>query len=136
MPPKNGRRFRPLVLVVDENRQTRLALSFYLKHEGYEVVEAASSREAAEVACAEAPDLVIVDLNIPGTGGVLTAQRLRAIAEVRGTPFVACAGPESQAYRDAARAAGCDAYVAKPVNPTTLLAVVRGLMGRRSATAP
>jgi CheY-like chemotaxis protein len=136
MPPKNGRRFRPLVLVVDEIRQTRLALRFYLTQEGYEVAEAASGHEAAEVAGAEAPDLVIVDLNIPGTGGVLAAQRLRFIPEVRGVPFVACAGPESQAYRDAARACGCDAYVAKPVNPTTLIAVVRGLMGRRASAAP
>ena len=133
MPPKNGRRFRPLVLVVDESKQTRLALRFYLAHEGYDVAEAAGPHDAVEAATADAPDLVIVDLNMPGTGGVLTAQRLRAVADLRGVPFVACAGPESQAYRDAARAAGCDAYVTKPVNPRVLLMVVKSLLQRRTS---
>ena len=133
MPPRNGRRSRPLILVIDEHRHTRLALRFYLSHEGYDVAEAASGHEAAEMASAEAPDLVIVDLNMPGIGGVLATQRLRGIAEVRGVPFVACAGPDSQAYRDAARAAGCDAYVTKPVNPCVLLMVVKSLLQRRSS---
>jgi two-component system cell cycle response regulator DivK len=133
MPPKNGRRPRPLVMVLDEHKHARVAFRFYLNHEGYDVVEAASGQEAAEVARAHAPDLVIVDLNMPGVGGVLAAQRLRAIAEVRDVPFVACAGPDSQAYRDAARAAGCDAYVTKPFNPGILLMVVKRLLNRRSA---
>src|SRR5947209_14929634 len=121
MPPKNSRRFRPLVLVVDENKETRLALRFYLPHEGYDVAEAASGPEAVEAATADAPDLVIVDLNVPGTCGVLATQRLRAVADLKSVPFIACAGPESQAYRDAARAAGCEAYVTKPMNPRMLL---------------
>ena len=133
MPPKNSRRFRPLVLVVDENRQTRLALRFYLTHEGYDVAEAASGQDAIEAATNDAPDLVIVDLNIHGTCGVLTTQRLRAVADLRGVPFIACAGPESQAYRDAARAAGCEAYVPKPMNPRMLLMVVKSLLQRRTS---
>jgi two-component system cell cycle response regulator DivK len=132
MPPKNGRRFRPLVLVIDEHRHTRLALRFYLSHEGYDVAEAATGHEAAEMASADTPDLVLVDLNMPGVG-VLTTQRLRAIADVKGVPFVGCAGPDSQAYRAAARAAGCDAYVTKPVNPGMLLMVVKSLLNRRAS---
>ena len=132
MPPRKAR-FRPLVLVIDESRDARLAVRFYLSNEGYEVAEAASGQSAFESAAADSPDLVLIDLNMPGPSGVLAAQRLRGIAQMEGVPLVACAGPDSQAYRDAARAAGCDAYVTKPVNPRMLLMVVKSLMQRRSS---
>jgi two-component system, cell cycle response regulator DivK len=130
MPPSP--RFRPLVLVIDESRHTRAALRFYLVREGFEVVEAASSQTAFELASAGAPDLVLIDLNMPGPSGVLAAQRLRSVAHMGSVPVVGCAGPDSQAYRDAARAAGCDAYVTKPMNPSVLLNVVKSLLSRRS----
>ena len=132
MPPRKAR-FRPLVLVIDESRDARLAVRFYLANEGYEVAEAASGQSAFESAAADSPDLVLIDLNMPGPSGVLAAQRLRSIAQMEGVPLVACAGPDSQAYRDAARAAGADAYLTKPINPTVLLRLVKSLLGRRAA---
>ncbi|HYH86739.1 MAG TPA: response regulator [Pyrinomonadaceae bacterium] len=131
MPPKSPR-YRPLVLVIDESRHTRAALRFYLVNEGYEVDEAANGHAAFESATVNPPDLVLIDLNMPGPSGVLTAQRLRSIQQMDGTPIVACAGPDSQAYRDAVRAAGCDAYITKPINPAVLMRVVRSLLHRRS----
>ena len=132
MPPRKAR-FRPLVLVIDESRDARLAVRFYLSNEGYEVAEAASGQAAFESAAANSPDLVLIDLNMPGPSGVLAAQRLRSIAQMDGVPVVACAGPDSQAYRDAARAAGADAYLTKPINPTVLLRLVKSLLNRRAA---
>jgi DNA-binding response OmpR family regulator len=131
MPPKSPR-YRPLVLVIDESRHARIALRFYLVNEGYEVAEAVNGHAAFESATVNPPDLVLIDLNMPGPSGVLTAQRLRSIAQMSSVPVVACAGPDSQAYRDAARAAGCDAYVTKPINPTVLMRVVKSLLNRRS----
>lgn len=132
MPPQKTRRFRPLILVIDESRHARLTLRFYLDREGYEVAEAASGQDAFEKAANNPPDLVLIDLNMPGLSGVLTSQRLRSIGEMSGVPVVACAGPDSQAYRDAARAAECDAYVTKPINPPLLLSLVKSLLNRRS----
>lgn len=132
MPPPNARRFRPLVLVVDESRHSRSSLRFYLANEGYDVIEATSGQAAFESATANSPDLVLIDFNMPGPSGVLVAQRLRSIAPMNNVPVVACAGPDSQAYRDAARAAACDAYVTKPINPTVLMRVVKSLLDRRS----
>jgi two-component system, chemotaxis family, chemotaxis protein CheY len=131
MPPK--KRFRPLVLVIDESRDARLTVRFYLSNEGYEVAEAASGQSAFESVATNLPDLVLIDLNMPGPSGVLAAQRLRTIAQMGGVPVVACAGPDSQAYRDAARAAGADAYLTKPINPTVLLRLVKSLLNRHSA---
>ena len=131
MPPKSPR-YRPLVLVIDESKHMRAALRFYLVNEGYEVAEAASGHAAFESATANPPDLVLIDLNMPGPSGVLAAQRLRSVPQMDGAPIVACAGPDSQAYRDAARAAGCDAYLTKPVNPTVLVRVVKSLLNRRA----
>ena len=133
MPPK--KRFRPLVLVVDESADARLTARFYLSNEGYEVAEAASGQSAFESAAANSPDLILIDLNMQGPGGAPAAQRLRGIAQMDGVPVVACAGPDSQAYRDAARAAGADAYLTKPVNPTVLLRLVKSLLNRRAAGA-
>lgn len=131
MPPKSPR-YRPLVLVIDESRYTRSAIRFYLVNEGYEVIEASNGHAAFESATVNSPDLVVIDLNMPGLSGVLTSQRLRSIAQMNSVPVVACAGPDSQAYRDAARAAGCDAYVTKPINPAVMMRVVKSLLNRRS----
>jgi len=131
MPPRISR-LRPVVLVIDESRHARAALRFYLTHEGYEVAEAANGQAAFECASVVSPDLVLIDLNMPGPSGVLAAQRLRSVAQMDGVPVVGCAGPDSQAYRDAARAAGCDAYVTKPINPSVVLRVVKSLLGRRT----
>jgi two-component system chemotaxis response regulator CheY len=131
MPPR--KRFRPLVLVIDESRDARLTVRFYLPNEGYEVAEAAGGQSAFESVASNLPDLVLIDLNMPGPSGVLAAQRLRTIAQMEGVPLVACAGPDSQAYRDAASAAGADAYLTKPINPTVLLRLVKSLLNRRSA---
>ncbi|MBC7932783.1 MAG: response regulator [Rubrivivax sp.] len=131
MPPRNPR-YRPLVLVIDESKHARAALRFYLVNEGYEVAEAMNGHAAFETATVNPPDLVLIDLNMPGPSSVLAAQRLRGIAQMDGVPVVACAGPDSQAYRDAARAAGCDAYVTKPINPSVLMRVVKSLLNKRS----
>lgn len=133
--PTRKPRFRPLIMVVDESRHTRAAMRFYLTNEGYEVDEFADGRAAVEGASANSPDLILIDLNTPGPSGVLATQRLRSLAQSEGVPVVACAGPDSQAYRDAARAAGADAYVTKPINPSVLVRVVKGLLNRRSVCA-
>src|ERR1043166_8841214 len=99
MPPRNHR-LRPVVLVIDESKNTRAALRFYLVREGYEVTEAPNGQIAFECASVNLPDLVLIDLNMPGPSGVLAAQRLRSIPQMEGVPVVACAGPDSQAYRD------------------------------------
>jgi DNA-binding response OmpR family regulator len=130
MPPKKSR-LRPLVMVIDESRHTRKALRFYLSNEGYDVDEAPNSHAAVENSSTNSPDLILIDLNIPGSSGVLATQRLRSAAHLSDVPVVACAGPDSQAYRDAARVAGADAYVTKPINPAVLLRVVRSLLHRR-----
>ncbi len=133
MPPTDTtRRFRPLVLVVDESHYARSVLRFYLGNEGYEVCEATCGQAAFESVMAHSPDLVLMDFNLPGPSGVLATQRLRSLAPMHQVPVVACAGPDSQAYRDAARAAACDAYVTKPINPTVLLRVVKSLIERRA----
>jgi DNA-binding response OmpR family regulator len=132
MPPKQPR-LRPLVMVIDESRQTREALRFYLSNEGYDVAEAPNSHAAVESAANNSPDLILIDLNMPGSSGVLATQRLRSAPCLSDVPVVACAGPDSQAYRDAARVAGADAYITKPFNPAVLLPVVRSLLKRRRA---
>jgi two-component system chemotaxis response regulator CheY len=134
MPPR--KRFRPLVLVVDGSKDSRLVVRFYLSNEGYEVIEASSGQSAFECCASDSPDLVLIDLNMTGPGGAPAAQRLRNIPQMEGVPVVACAGPDSQAHRDAVRAAGADAYLTKPVNPAVLLRLVNSLLRRRSSGAP
>src|ERR1043165_4471452 len=87
MPPNKKGRFRPLVLVIDESREARLAVRFYLSNEGYEVAEAAGGQSAFESVALSSPDLVLIDLNMPGPSGVLAAQRLRSIPQMEGVPI-------------------------------------------------
>ena len=118
-------------MVIDESRHTRRALRFYLSNAGYDVDEAPNSHAAVESAANNSPDLILIDLNMPGSSGVLATQRLRSAPHLSDVPVVACAGPDCQAYRDAARVAGADAYVTKPFNPAVLLPVVKSLLNRR-----
>ncbi len=137
MPPrKTSRHPRPIILVVDENRENRIMLRFYMAKEFFEVEEAVTSQEAFQKAAELSPDLVLIDLNNPRMSGVLTAQRLRHIEEMASVPIIAYAGPDSQACRDAVIASGCDAYLIKPINPSVLINVVKSQLLRRSAAVP
>src|SRR5437868_5937601 len=100
---KSGR-----VLIVDDEPQIRRVLRTTLASEGYEVIECHSGEEAFNVVLAEPPDLVLLDLNMPGLGGLATCRQIRASSDV---PVIILSVRNSDADKVEALDAGADDYV-------------------------
>jgi two-component system cell cycle response regulator DivK len=121
------------VLVVEDSEPIRHAYTILLEDSGYAVSSAATGAEALRLAAEAAPDLVLLDLGLPDMRGLDVALRLKANPATARIPVVALTGRDDDADRDALLAAGCAAYLVKPVDTRTLL---RSIPGYISATTP
>ena len=114
----------PIVMVVEDFDDTRQMMRRLLEMGGCRVVEAANGREAIEVAGRERPNLILMDLNMPVLDGFTAALRIRENEQLSEVPIVALTAYESAQSRAAARAVGCDEYIAKPVDFDQLMALI------------
>jgi two-component system KDP operon response regulator KdpE len=119
------------VLVVDDEPQIRRALGINLRARGYEVDLAETGERALELAARHHPDVVVLDLGLPGIGGVEVIQGLRGWSQV---PVIVLSVRESERDKVAALDAGADDYVTKPFGMDELLARLRAAL-RRAAPA-
>jgi DNA-binding response OmpR family regulator len=123
--PWSGRR----VLLVDDDDDLLVALAAPLRRKGFHVAVATDAVTAISKAVKEPPDVVVMDLGLPGGDGMTVMQRLHALPQLSGVPVLVISGRDPAAYRDAALAAGAVAYLAKPVSPDVLAAVVVDALG-------
>lgn len=108
-------RDRPLsVLLVEDDPAMRLVCTYNLEASGFRVISASSGRQGVELAEAEKPDLVLLDVMLPDLGGFEVAQRLRAV------PIVFLSARASEADLERGRLAGAIDYVTKPFDPVGL----------------
>jgi two-component system cell cycle response regulator DivK len=118
-----------VILVVDNDADTRYAVGAVLVNEGYQVAEAVSGEEAVEVALRIVPDLIIMDINMPGIGGLVAAGRIRAEERTREVPIVALTG---ELLGDQARASFAGqvfhSILWKPMTPAKLLLHVHAII--------
>lgn len=117
-----------LVLVVDDFDDARELYCACLKHAGYRTAEARNGEEAVARAFELRPNLVLLDLAMPVMDGVEAARRLKADERTRDTPLVALTGYAVARYADAARQAGCERVLIKPVLPSDLISAVGELL--------
>lgn len=112
------------VLLIEDNEQNRYLATYLLEHHGYRVVSACDGPSAFALARTEAPDLILLDIQLPGMDGYAVARGLRDIAALRDVPIVAVTSYAMRGDRERALAAGCNGYVEKPINPDTFVAEV------------
>jgi CheY-like chemotaxis protein len=122
---------RHTILVVEDFADTRELIALELRRHGYEVVEAADGFSAVEMVKRRCPDLVLMDLSLPGRDGLSAAYRMRELDAMRRVPIVACTAHRADLHRDVALAAGCDEYVTKPIDMALLKDVVARLLAGR-----
>lgn len=125
----------PLALVVEDSDISRVLLSVHLRQLGFEVTALDSGDEAARLARELQPDLVCLDLMLPGVGGYEVCAALRAAPETAETPILITSARTTPQDRAFAEAAGADDFLPKPVEPTELAETVRRLLRNRQARA-
>jgi CheY-like chemotaxis protein len=126
---------RGRVLVVDDNRDAAESLGLVLRFMGYEVSIAYSGAEALELGAVERPRAAIIDIGMPGMSGPEVARRMRREAWGRNAVLVALTGWGQDTDKQAARAAGFDDHLTKPVDPDDVEAVITKLLAGTATPA-
>ncbi len=116
------------VLVVEDNEKNMYLLCYILESMGHVPLKALTGEEAVERAEREQPDLILMDIQLPGIDGYEATRRIKANPALRHIPVIAVTSYALSGDDVKARAAGCDAYVTKPFSPRALLATVRGIL--------
>jgi DNA-binding response OmpR family regulator len=121
------------ILIVDDDAQLLLGLSPRLKANGYSVVTAPDGIAAIAVARKETPNLILLDLGLPGGDGFLVLERLRNMAELASIPVIVLSARDPGDNRRRALSGGAVAYFQKPPDNHELLAAIRQAMGETVA---
>jgi hypothetical protein len=111
---------RRRILVVDDNVDAAQCLGLMLSQLGHDVRILHDGLEAVEAGRNVSPDLVFLDIAMPGVDGFEVVRRLRKMPELTKTRFVALSGHSQQTFRERARDAGFDEYCVKPIAPESL----------------
>jgi CheY-like chemotaxis protein len=118
----------PLILVVDDYEDAREMYAEYLRFCGFRVAEARNGNEALDQAFTLKPDLILMDLSLPGMDGWEATRQLKADERTRQIPVVALTGHALAGASEGAKKAGCDSFVTKPCLPDDLVIEVRRML--------
>jgi two-component system cell cycle response regulator DivK len=122
-----------LVLVVEDNAQNRKLARDLLQVHGYRTLEAETGEQGVALAAERTPDLVVMDIHLPGMSGIDALAKLRAAPETRAIPVLAFTASVMPKDRSVIMAAGFDAFVSKPINLEMFLAAVATAIAQRRA---
>jgi CheY-like chemotaxis protein len=127
----NTQEFAPqdfLVLVVDDTVDNLVIISLHLQQSGYRVVTATNGEEALKVAALTNPDLILMDLSMPGLDGLGATRKIREHPTLRPVPVVAVTAFNTEGFKRAAHDAGIDGYITKPIDFERLNDLIRSLL--------
>ena len=113
------------ILIVEDQEDNRKVLRDLLTSAGYEPIEAVTGEEGLTLAETQRPDLILMDIQLPGLDGYEATRRIKANPALRGIPVIAVTSYALSGDDVKAREAGCDDYVTKPFSPRALLATIR-----------
>ena len=122
------------ILVIEDQADNRQILRDLLTNADFEVIEAVDGEAGLAAAAAHRPDLVLMDIQVPGIDGYEVTRRLKADTILQAIPVIAVTSYALAGEADTARAAGCDAYIPKPYSPRELLAKVREYLPSPAST--
>lgn len=105
-----------LILHIEDNFDNRLLVRRLLHSAAYNVIEAENARQAISALCKYYPDLILMDINIPGVDGYTLTAKLKSIPSVKRIPIVAITANAMRGDREKSLLAGCDGYVEKPID--------------------
>lgn len=124
------------ILLVDDYPDALEMWGLYLRSVGYEVITADDGLKAVDLAAALEPDVVVMDLELPGLSGFDAARRLRQNARTSMLPLIAATGFSHAKQLEQARLAGFDAIVVKPCEPAVLVTEIERRLSERQCPTP
>lgn len=118
------------ILIVEDNEMNREMLSRRLEKKGFDIILALDGQAGVEVAAAQKPDLILMDLSLPVVDGWQATQRLKADMALRQIPVIALSAHAMATDREKAIGAGCDDFDTKPIDMPRLMAKIDALLSR------
>ena len=118
------------ILIIEDNPSNMLLTSTVLKRAGYSVLQADGAERGIELARSAQPALILMDVALPGMDGLAATRLLKADPETSHIPNIGLTAHAMKGDEEKARAAGCDAYVTKPIDTHTLADTVAGVITR------
>jgi DNA-binding response OmpR family regulator len=118
-----------VVMLVDDDEDLLVALAAPLRRQGFDVAVATDAVTAISTAVKQPPDVIIMDIGLPGGDGVTVMRRLHSLPQLAGVPVLMLSGRDADQHRDEALAAGAAAYLVKPIGPQALTAAVVKALG-------
>ena len=118
------------ILFVEDYEDTSLAMRLALEDQGYRILEASDGAAAVETAERERPDIILMDLNLPVMDGLEATRRIRSNPEMKEAVVVAVTAHSDHDQRTRALAAGCNAFVTKPIDFEWLNELLTNLLPR------
>jgi len=113
------------ILVVEDHEDNRRILRDLLTSVGFQLIEAETGPDGVEMAKVHQPDLILMDLQLPGIDGYEAARQIKAEPRLSSVPIIAVTSYALSGDKERAFAAGCSAYISKPYSPRQLLARIR-----------
>ena len=109
------------VLVIEDNEQNLYLVTFILEKHGFEVIQVCDGRNGIEMAKKNTPDLILLDIQLPGMDGYAVARELKNNMGKKDIPIIAVTSYAMAGDREKALEAGCIGYIKKPINPDTFI---------------
>jgi two-component system cell cycle response regulator DivK len=120
-----------LILIVEDNEKNLKLVRDVLQHQGYQTIEAGTGEEGVRLAKERHPDLVLMDIQLPGIDGITALGQLRADASTRAIPVIAVTASAMTHDRKKIMAAGFDGYQSKPIKVREFMDAVRETLDRQ-----
>ena len=120
------------ILIIEDTENNRVLLTRRLKPKGHDIVMAEDAERGLAMVPTERPDLILMDVGLPGMDGWTATRQLKSDAETRGIPVIALTAHAMQGDREKATEAGCDDYETKPIDFARLFEKIDRLLARPS----
>jgi CheY-like chemotaxis protein len=120
---------RAFILVVEDNPANQMLIQFTLEASGYQVEVAGAAREAVAIIDHRMPDLILMDIQLPGQDGLSLTRQLKADPAMKAIPVVALTARAMIGDRELCMEAGCSGYISKPIDTRTIVDEVANFLG-------
>jgi CheY-like chemotaxis protein len=120
------------ILIVEDNEMNLKLIRTLLKAKGFLLAEARDGEEALIIAVAEKPDIILIDIQIPKIDGLEVTRRIRAMDDLKDRQIVAITAHAMEGDRNKILEAGCDGYIAKPINTRTFIDEIQAILKQKA----